>query len=156
MMRPFDYLTLMQFAWAFLAIIGFSVRSNLKGIRVLFTGLGGGSLLGQLSDYPVLYKVDVAFCVPGDYLSMYILGSGGQKTTYASIGVCDLCDHPAGTRKEPLLCNAGLYQRSIDAGFKVHFRHPDDFGNHRYGNSNCCLSNKPDSAPASPLLIKET
>jgi len=41
-MRPFDYLTLMQFAWAFLAIIGFSVRSNLKGIRVLFTGLGGG------------------------------------------------------------------------------------------------------------------
>lgn len=41
-MRPFDFLTLMQFAWAFLAIIGFSLRSNLKGWRVLFTGLGGG------------------------------------------------------------------------------------------------------------------
>lgn len=40
--RPFDLLTLMQFAWALLAIIGFSLRSNLKGWRVLFTGLGGG------------------------------------------------------------------------------------------------------------------
>ncbi|MCB5260075.1 MAG: threonine/serine exporter family protein [Candidatus Cloacimonetes bacterium] len=42
MMRPFDLLTLMQFAWAFLAILGFSVRSNLRGIRILFTSLGGG------------------------------------------------------------------------------------------------------------------
>lgn len=42
MARPFDYLTLMQFTWALLAIIGFSLRSNLKGWRVLFTGLGGG------------------------------------------------------------------------------------------------------------------
>jgi len=41
-MRPWDNLTLMQFAWAFLAIIGFSLRSNLKGFRVLLTGLGGG------------------------------------------------------------------------------------------------------------------
>jgi uncharacterized membrane protein YjjB (DUF3815 family) len=41
-MRPFDLLTLMQFCWAFLAIIGFSLRSNLRGSRVLFTGLGGG------------------------------------------------------------------------------------------------------------------
>ncbi|MDD2209873.1 MAG: threonine/serine exporter family protein [Candidatus Cloacimonetes bacterium] len=41
-MRPFDLLTLMQFAWAFLAILGFSVRSNLRGIRILFTSLGGG------------------------------------------------------------------------------------------------------------------
>lgn len=41
-MRPFDYLTLMQFVWSFLAIIGFSLRSNLKGIRVLATGFGGG------------------------------------------------------------------------------------------------------------------
>lgn len=41
-MRPFDYLTLMQFFWAFLAILGFSLRSNLRGIRVLFTALGGG------------------------------------------------------------------------------------------------------------------
>lgn len=41
-MRPWDHLTLMQFTWAFLAIIGFSLRSNLRGWRVLFTGLGGG------------------------------------------------------------------------------------------------------------------
>lgn len=41
-MRPFDFLTLMQFCWAFLAVLGFSLRSNLRGIRVLFTALGGG------------------------------------------------------------------------------------------------------------------
>jgi len=32
----------MQFIWAFLAILGFSIRSNLKGIRILFTALSGG------------------------------------------------------------------------------------------------------------------
>lgn len=42
MMRPFDTLTLMQFAWAFLAILGFSIRVNLKGIKIAFTSLGGG------------------------------------------------------------------------------------------------------------------
>jgi len=42
LMRPFDTLTLMQFIWAFLAILGFSIRSNLKGIRILFTALSGG------------------------------------------------------------------------------------------------------------------
>jgi len=41
-MRPFDCLTFMQFIWAFLAILGFSIRSNLKGIRILFTALSGG------------------------------------------------------------------------------------------------------------------
>ena len=41
-MRPFDTLTLMQFIWAFLAILGFSIRSNLKGIRIIFTALSGG------------------------------------------------------------------------------------------------------------------
>ena len=41
-MQPFDTLTLMQFIWAFLAILGFSIRSNLKGIRILFTALSGG------------------------------------------------------------------------------------------------------------------
>lgn len=41
-MRPFDLFTLMQFFWSFLAIIGFSLRSNLKGPRVLATGFGGG------------------------------------------------------------------------------------------------------------------
>ena len=41
-MRPFDTLTLMQFIWAFLAILGFSIRSNVKGIRILFTALSGG------------------------------------------------------------------------------------------------------------------
>ncbi len=41
-MRPFDALTLMQFIWAFLAILGFSIRVNLKGIKILFTSLAGG------------------------------------------------------------------------------------------------------------------
>lgn len=41
-MRPFDTLTLMQFIWAFLAILGFSIRSNLKGIKIIFTALSGG------------------------------------------------------------------------------------------------------------------
>jgi len=41
-MQPFDTLTLMQFIWAFLAILGFSIRSNLKGIRIIFTALSGG------------------------------------------------------------------------------------------------------------------
>lgn len=41
-MRPFDSLTLMQFCWAFLSIVGFSIRSNLRGPKVLFAGLGGG------------------------------------------------------------------------------------------------------------------
>ena len=31
----------MQFCWAFLAILGFSLRSNLRGMRVFFTALGG-------------------------------------------------------------------------------------------------------------------
>ncbi|HQO47085.1 MAG TPA: threonine/serine exporter family protein, partial [Candidatus Cloacimonas sp.] len=41
-MHPFNTLTLMQFSWAFLAILGFSIRSNLKGIRIIFTALSGG------------------------------------------------------------------------------------------------------------------
>jgi uncharacterized membrane protein YjjB (DUF3815 family) len=41
-MRPFDHLTLMQFAWAFLSILGFSVRVNLKGTKLAFLALGGG------------------------------------------------------------------------------------------------------------------
>lgn len=41
-MRPWDYLTFMQFMWAFLAILGFSIRVNLKGIKILFTSLSGG------------------------------------------------------------------------------------------------------------------
>jgi len=41
-MRPFDTLTLMQFLWAFLAILGFSIRTNLKGIKIIFTALSGG------------------------------------------------------------------------------------------------------------------
>lgn len=41
-MAPFDMLTLMQFAWSFLAILGFSIRVNLKGIKLLFTALSGG------------------------------------------------------------------------------------------------------------------
>ena len=41
-MRPFDTLTLMQFLWSFLAILGFSIRTNLKGIKIIFTALSGG------------------------------------------------------------------------------------------------------------------
>ncbi len=41
-MRPFDALTLMQFCWAFLAILGFSIRVNLKGIKIFYTALSGG------------------------------------------------------------------------------------------------------------------
>lgn len=41
-MRPFDTLTLMQFCWSFLSILGFSVRVNLKGWKLLFLALGGG------------------------------------------------------------------------------------------------------------------
>lgn len=41
-MRPFDHLTLMQFTWAFLSILGFSIRVNLKGIKLIFLALGGG------------------------------------------------------------------------------------------------------------------
>lgn len=32
----------MQFCWAFLSILGFSVRVNLKGWKILFLALGGG------------------------------------------------------------------------------------------------------------------
>ncbi|MDZ4181461.1 MAG: threonine/serine exporter family protein [Candidatus Cloacimonadaceae bacterium] len=41
-MRPFDYPTLLQFCWAFLSILGFSIRVNLKGIKLIFIGLGAG------------------------------------------------------------------------------------------------------------------
>jgi uncharacterized membrane protein YjjB (DUF3815 family) len=41
-MRPFDHLTLLQFLWAFLSILGFSVRVNLKGWKLLFLAIGGG------------------------------------------------------------------------------------------------------------------
>jgi uncharacterized membrane protein YjjB (DUF3815 family) len=41
-MRPFDYNTLLQFCWAFLSIIGFSIRVNLKGIKLIFIGIGAG------------------------------------------------------------------------------------------------------------------
>ncbi|HOZ00773.1 MAG TPA: threonine/serine exporter family protein [Candidatus Syntrophosphaera sp.] len=41
-MRPFDYLTLLQFLWAFLSILGFSVRVNLKGPKIWLLALGGG------------------------------------------------------------------------------------------------------------------
>lgn len=41
-MQPFDHLTLMQFLWAALSILGFSIRANLKGCKILFLALGGG------------------------------------------------------------------------------------------------------------------
>ena len=41
-MRPFDHLTLMQFCWAALSILGFSIRVNLKGWKILLIALGGG------------------------------------------------------------------------------------------------------------------
>lgn len=42
MNTPWDINTFWQFCFAFLAILGFSMRSNLRGWRVLLTGLGGG------------------------------------------------------------------------------------------------------------------
>lgn len=36
-----DYLWLMQFCWGGIAILGFSIRSNIKGWKLLFTSLGG-------------------------------------------------------------------------------------------------------------------
>ena len=41
-MRPFDHLTLMQFCWAALSILGFSIRVNLKGWKILLIAIGGG------------------------------------------------------------------------------------------------------------------
>ena len=41
-MRPFDHLTMMQFCWAALSILGFSIRVNLKGWKIFFIALGGG------------------------------------------------------------------------------------------------------------------
>lgn len=41
-MRPFDSLTLMQFLWAALSILGFSIRVNLKGFKILLLAVGGG------------------------------------------------------------------------------------------------------------------
>ncbi len=41
-MKPFDNLTLMQFLWAALSILGFSIRVNLKGGKIFFLALGGG------------------------------------------------------------------------------------------------------------------
>ncbi|MCB5247074.1 MAG: threonine/serine exporter family protein [Candidatus Cloacimonetes bacterium] len=41
-MRPFDHLTLMQFTWAALSILGFSIRVNLRGWKIFFLALGGG------------------------------------------------------------------------------------------------------------------
>jgi uncharacterized membrane protein YjjB (DUF3815 family) len=41
-MRPFDHLTLMQFLWATLSILGFAIRVNLKGWKILYLALGGG------------------------------------------------------------------------------------------------------------------
>ncbi len=41
-MRPFDHLTLMQFCWSTLSILGFSIRVNLKGWKIFLIALGGG------------------------------------------------------------------------------------------------------------------
>lgn len=41
-MDPFNHLTLMQFCWAALSIIGFSIRVNLKGSKILLISLGAG------------------------------------------------------------------------------------------------------------------
>ncbi|HNZ33543.1 MAG TPA: threonine/serine exporter family protein [Candidatus Cloacimonas sp.] len=67
-MKPFDGLTLMQFLWAFLAILGFSIRSNLKGIKILFTALSGGLcwffyLIVLYYSKSVLFSVFIAIIV---------------------------------------------------------------------------------------------
>ena len=40
-MQPFDSLTFMQFLWAALSILGFSIRVNLKGYKILLLAVGG-------------------------------------------------------------------------------------------------------------------
>ena len=67
-MKPFDGLTLMQFLWAFLAILGYSIRSNLKGIKILFTALSGGLcwffyLIVLYYSKSVLFSVFIAIIV---------------------------------------------------------------------------------------------
>jgi uncharacterized membrane protein YjjB (DUF3815 family) len=64
-MHPFDYLTIMQFLWAFLAILGFSIRGNLKGVKILFTSLAGGLcwafyLISLYYNRSVLFSVFIA------------------------------------------------------------------------------------------------
>jgi len=61
-MRPFDSLTLLQFCWAFLAILGFSIRVNLKGVKILFTSLAGG-LSWALYLIVLYYSSSVLFSV---------------------------------------------------------------------------------------------
>lgn len=61
-MPPFDSLTIMQFIWAFLAILGFSIRVNLKGIKILFTSLSGG-LSWALYLIVLYYSSSVLFSV---------------------------------------------------------------------------------------------
>ena len=46
-MRPFDSLTGMQMLWAFISIIGFSINTNLKGWKIIFTGIGGALAWGS-------------------------------------------------------------------------------------------------------------
>ncbi len=41
-MQPFDRFTLMQFMWAALSILGFSIRVNLQGFKILLLAVGGG------------------------------------------------------------------------------------------------------------------
>ncbi len=45
-MRPFDHFTLLQFLWAALSILGFAIRVNLKGWKLLLLALGGGLTWG--------------------------------------------------------------------------------------------------------------
>ncbi len=56
MMRPFDQLTLMQFTWAALSILGFSIRTNMRGWKILLLALGGG--LNWAAYLIVLYYSD--------------------------------------------------------------------------------------------------
>lgn len=71
-METFGMLTLMQFTWAFLAILGFSIRVNLKGIKLLFTALSGGLcwafyLIGLHYTQSMLFSVFVAIILVCTY-----------------------------------------------------------------------------------------
>ena len=89
--RPFDLLTLMQFAWALLAIIGFAMGFD-SGISIVFLAIIivciYSEVVARLMATPVSVFVMCVIIplVPGRslYYSMqfYINGSSGQASRY--------------------------------------------------------------------------
>jgi len=101
-MRPFDTLTLMQFMWAFLSIIGFSIRTNLRGWRVLFTGLGGG-LAWALYLIILYYSNSLLFSIFGATLLVCIYSELTARRIGIPVSVVVICSII------PLVPGSGLY-----------------------------------------------